>query len=460
MWMMRLHRIIRTGLQRGFSFLHRLGNLRRVGSLRSSSGWRSSQGLRSSGSPRGSWFRFGRLRRFVRLVLSRFPGLHMSPRWLRVWLGAAGLALGVAALLPVVTGRTSPRGFRLDSAKQAVSLAQQANASRWCPGALHLAEGALHAGVVEHRHQETRFYLFRDFTAAELTLADAESKARAAAGEAMRKRRDARNASRSAIDQAAEALGRTDAFAQALNLRPSDRALLQGSKIALTEAKLLHAEGEFESAGRRASLAGIEANRVTDRAATQVARFADAGQIQGWRSWIDDTVTWSRRTGAHAIVVFKDRHQLTLYDDGRPFRTYTVELGYNAVNDKFRSGDGATPEGRYHITAKKGPGMSTYYKALLLNYPNEEDRASVQHARRAGSVPRWIPLGGLIEIHGEGGRGKDWTNGCVALVNEDMDDLFSKVEVGTPVTIVGGDGNGTFTKLVSMHRAAPGAKVD
>ena len=80
---------------------------------------------------------------------------------------------------------------------------------------------------------------------------------------------------------------------------------------------------------------------------------------------------------------------------------------------------------------------------------------------RAGYLPRGMPLGGLIEIHGEGGRGKDWTNGCVALVNEEMDDLFSKVDVGTPVTIVGADGNGgTFTKLVSIHRAAPGAKVD
>ena len=58
--------------------------------------------------------------------------------------------------------------------------------------------------------------------------------------------------------------------------------------------------------------------------------------------------------------------------------------------------------------------------------------------------------GGLIEIHGEGGRGEDWTRGCVALSNRDMDDLFRRVAVGTPVTIVGAeDSAGRFATLAS-----------
>jgi hypothetical protein len=67
----------------------------------------------------------------------------------------------------------------------------------------------------------------------------------------------------------------------------------------------------------------------------------------------------------------------------------------------------------------------------------------------------------LIEIHGEGGRGKDWTQGCVALTNSDIDDLFGRVAIGTPVTIVGGDGNGgTFTRLVDMHRNSSSAGLN
>jgi len=92
--------------------------------------------------------------------------------------------------------------------------------------------------------------------------------------------------------------------------------------------------------------------------------------------------------------------------------------------------------------------------ALLLDYPNAEDRRRFDEARRAGRVARNASLGGLIEIHGEGGRGRDWTKGCVALSNVEIQDLYSRVAVGTPVTIVGGDGNGgTFTKLVDLHRA-------
>jgi len=70
-------------------------------------------------------------------------------------------------------------------------------------------------------------------------------------------------------------------------------------------------------------------------------------------------------------------------------------------------------------------------------------------------IPRGASMGGLIEIHGNGGRGKDWTKGCVALRNSDMDDLFRRTSVGTPVTIVGGDGQGVFARLVREHAAAP-----
>ena len=60
-------------------------------------------------------------------------------------------------------------------------------------------------------------------------------------------------------------------------------------------------------------------------------------------------------------------------------------------------------------------------------------------AKRDGRLPRGAGIGSLIEIHGDGGRGEDWTSGCVALENHDMDRLFARVSVGTPVTIIGSD---------------------
>ena len=69
--------------------------------------------------------------------------------------------------------------------------------------------------------------------------------------------------------------------------------------------------------------------------------------------------------------------------------------------------------------------------------------------------------GNLIEIHGEGGRAKDWTRGCVAVSNEHMDRLFQRVRVGTPVTIVGGRGEGgVFSGLVRSYATTDGASDD
>jgi murein L,D-transpeptidase YafK len=191
---------------------------------------------------------------------------------------------------------------------------------------------------------------------------------------------------------------------------------------------------------------------VNGKAVEAASRYADKSLVARWSRMVADTAAWSRSTGDKAIVVYKENHRLDLYDNGRIVRSYAADMGYRSVNDKLRSGDAATPEGRYRITAKKL--FSQYHKALALNYPNDEDRARFAQLRKAGRIPKGASMGGMIEIHGDGGRGRDWTRGCVALTNRDMDDLFRRTDVGTPVTIVGGDGQGTFARLVRDHGAA------
>ena len=107
------------------------------------------------------------------------------------------------------------------------------------------------------------------------------------------------------------------------------------------------------------------------------------------------------------------------------------------MGPKRHEGDLSTPEGRYHVLRKRGPGQTIYYRALELDYPNADDRRRFAEARRTGTLPTDARIGGLIEIHGEGGRGADWTRGCIALTNADMDRLFAAVPAGAPVTIVG-----------------------
>lgn len=376
-------------------------------------------------------------------------------RWALALLGLAVAALGGAAALPVLSGRTEAPHLRLEAARRAVQAARDAGAIRWAPDALLRAEAALRAATFEHARQEARFVPFRNFGTVRAGLGIAEDKARAAAREAIRNLESARAGAEEAIGSAEGDVAIAEALAGAMHLEFGKRLLLQKARISLREARNLQASGEPEGATDRAGRASRQAREVRATAATLAARYTDPERLRTWGRWVDDTVAASRASGGTAIVVLKEQHVLQLYRGGRLVRSFPAELGYNSVHTKLRAGDGSTPEGRYRITAKKGVGQSIYYKALLLNYPNEEDRLRFERARRAGTIPRGASPGGLIEIHGDGGRGKDWTKGCVALRNDHIDDLFAIASVGTPVTIVGGDGRGgVFTDLARRHGSA------
>ena len=119
---------------------------------------------------------------------------------------------------------------------------------------------------------------------------------------------------------------------------------------------------------------------------------------------------------------------------GKVIRTYRVALGRGGLAPKQREGDGLTPEGHYVIDARSD--HSKYYKSLHLSYPNSADR---KRAERQGISP-----GGAIMIHGLpngmgwlGARHRlfDWTLGCIAVTDEEIDEVWTLVPVGTPVEI-------------------------
>jgi L,D-peptidoglycan transpeptidase YkuD (ErfK/YbiS/YcfS/YnhG family) len=326
---------------------------------------------------------------------------------------------------------------------------RRSGAARWAPDSMREAEASMKAALAAYRREEVQFLPFRDYRGTRAAIDVAKTKIGRALAESNRARLEAKTAADEALAAADRDTARSSDVAEAMHLGSYNRTLLQKSKIALAEARSMYERGDYIECAYRAAEAGAGSRVVSGNAVEAAARYADASLVARWSRMVSETAAWSRSTGGTAIVVLKENHRVDLYDDGRLVRSYRADMGYRSVNDKFRSGDAATPEGRYRVTAKK-PG-STYYKALALNYPNDEDRAEFARLRRQGRIPRGASMGGLIEIHGDGGRGKDWTKGCVALANRDMDDLFRRTGVGTPVTIVGGDGRGVFARLVREH---------
>lgn len=137
---------------------------------------------------------------------------------------------------------------------------------------------------------------------------------------------------------------------------------------------------------------------------------------------------------ATSILIEKGARQLTLLKDGKPLRTYEVSLGTNPVGHKQQEGDRRTPEGIYAIDFKNV--RSRFHLALRISYPNAEDRKRAQD--------RGVPPGSDIMIHGiRNGLGwlgnlhlsHDWTDGCVAVTNPEIQDIWTMVDVGTPVEI-------------------------
>ncbi len=138
---------------------------------------------------------------------------------------------------------------------------------------------------------------------------------------------------------------------------------------------------------------------------------------------------------------------MELYSGEKLLAVYNIGLGTNPVPPKKQQGDRATPEGDYFICGKVP--NSTYYKAFIVSYPNvadadrglkeglinKKERANIERSTKAGKCPDFhTKLGGEIEIHGMGSQ-SDWTWGCVALNNPDVDELYESLPVGTVVTI-------------------------
>lgn len=148
------------------------------------------------------------------------------------------------------------------------------------------------------------------------------------------------------------------------------------------------------------------------------------------------------------LVIVKSKRVLRLFDGKNLVRTYSAALGFESVGNKEVEGDGRTPEGEFYVFVKNP--KSKFYLSLGISYPGREDAErglrenlisneefdEINSAIGEKRMPlQKTKLGGEIYIHG-GGNANDWTDGCVALSNEDMDELFQIVPIGAKVSIL------------------------
>lgn len=139
-----------------------------------------------------------------------------------------------------------------------------------------------------------------------------------------------------------------------------------------------------------------------------------------------------------SIEIIKHRHELNLVKDDKIVKTFSISLGRQAQGRKVDRNDKRTPEGVYKVKRKLDG--TEYHKSLIINYPTPEEKTD--------AIARGIDIGDHLCIHGMRSylcympnfmqkfhRWVDWTAGCVALTDSEIDEIFEEVEVGTPVVI-------------------------
>jgi len=166
-----------------------------------------------------------------------------------------------------------------------------------------------------------------------------------------------------------------------------------------------------------------------------LASARNAGKSTATRRFLHPTLT-----GTPYIIVNKSEFELQVYDDEGWYATYPVVLGSKNLEDKMIEGDRKTPEGIYHIASKRP--HEKWDKMMLLDYPTQADIQKFNQRKAQGLIPKSARIGGGIGIHGTWPRDdmavdymQQWTNGCISLKNDMIDELYNLAPIGTKVII-------------------------
>lgn len=319
-------------------------------------------------------------------------------------------------------------------AREALTEAKEAEANLYAEKLYKESVQMYDSAMVNWTRENNRFILFRDYTRVINFAKKSKKRADEAKEESIEK---ADNLSKNVEAAFVSLTKKIDLYKKLFKNLPLSKSIYDAhnkSKKFLSESKIAHETGKLKDAEILFKKAEIYINHANTAASKMLRDYFNG--YPRWKSLANDAIAASK-SGSKVILVDKVAHILYVYQSGKVIRSYDVEFGPNWMAHKEHAGDKATPEGNYHISKKKDGGGTTYHKAMLIDYPNAEDRARFAQKKKQGLISRRTGIGNLIEIHGNGGRGFDWTSGCVGMRDRDIDDLYRLVVSGTPVTIVG-----------------------
>ena len=325
--------------------------------------------------------------------------------------------------------------YALEMARKAISEARMNKADAYAHDLFSQSESLFDSAMIHWQQENDRFLLSRDYSSVTMLANRSAEYALKAKISALDELREFRLRLKERLDSLKEELDTNQDLFSLLPLPEEVLANNSKGKMDLSEAELAFNEGRFKLSEEK--LVAAEKSIMGSFYSADVLLKEYLGNYQKWQHWVKNTINYSERNNSYIIIIDKIGREIRIYHDGMLKNNFRIELGKNWIGDKQFLGDKATPEGNYKVIDRKQHPQTKFYKALLLDYPNSDDIQRFNHDRKTGAIPGSAKIGGLIEIHGEGGRGNDWTDGCIALKNSDMDIIYSIIRTGTRVTIVG-----------------------
>ena len=339
----------------------------------------------------------------------------------------------VGAIVILKTGK--PPVFAVEKARLEYSKAQKAGAEIFSKKLFEKSRWNYNQAMLAWRVENEKFILKRDYYKVDSLAKIAEKLAQKAHDEAVEKSAGLRTEILKKIKEVKKAI---DENQEVFSYLPLDQSIVKNNargRLFLSEAEIAFEQGKFTACDSKLDKAQQLITESFSNAEKVLSTYFK--NYNQWGNWAQKTIDQSKNEGSYAIIIDKFARDCYIYYQGKQLAKFDIELGKNWLGDKIYNGDRATPEGFYKIVSKKENPKTKYYKALLLDYPNGEDKKRFELNKLKGLLRKNDKIGNMIEIHGDGGKGNDWTDGCVALTNKDMDKIFKYASKGTPVTIVG-----------------------
>lgn len=345
----------------------------------------------------------------------------------------------IASIILIIYGifvysTNKPPIDEINSARESLASAKTKRAGQYANETLKEAESLYNWSMKEWETQNSKFFVFREYSLTRDLALKSIEKSNNAGNEASEVKTKLKIIVESRLSVLNNKIEEFEKSYKNLVLGKTTVYAFNKGKTQYFEAQIEFKNSNYQESAKRTIIALENISQAEKSAHIKLVDFYKDYPV--WEKNTKIAINLSKK-GQTVILVDKIQSTLIILKGGKEFKRFSAEFGKSWMGDKLFAGDKATPEGIYKVVEKKSNGKTKYYKALLINYPNTDDQKRYNKMVKNGEIPNGTGIGGLIEIHGEGGKGVHWTDGCVSLENKEMDVVYSQCSLNTPVIIVG-----------------------